>query len=200
MSPACSCCQGCCPMSMWFYSPYSSQCPRPLMIHGFAEGTTCVPCSEEDAFKNSVECITGPISKTVSTKGMLAVYEALDEEGKGIFKKVSQQCGLQSADRQHVWLSQHVSCQPPDKQQPPLPSRLTSALHGWRALLKARFQGAMAGISAAACATAEQCRACTALLGRSHLAGISSATCAPYGEPRGAESTPSVLRDTGHCC
>lgn len=71
-----------------------------------------MPCSEEDAFKNSVECITGPISRTVSTKGMLAVYEALDEEGKGIFKKVSPQCGLQSAHRQHDWQSQpkRASC------------------------------------------------------------------------------------------
>ena len=69
-----------------------------------------MPCSEEDAFKNSVECITGPISKTVSTKGMLAVYEALDEEGKGIFKKVSLQWGLQSADRQQIQLAWPGSC------------------------------------------------------------------------------------------
>ena len=31
--------------------------------------------SEDGAFKNSVESITGPISKTISTQGMLAVYE-----------------------------------------------------------------------------------------------------------------------------
>ena len=91
---------------------------------------TCVPCSEEDAFKNSVECITGPISKTVSTKGMLAVYEALDEEGKGIFKKVSLQCGLASAGRQQAWLSQLESCQPSDVQQPPKQARQPSAWGG----------------------------------------------------------------------
>lgn len=44
-------------------------------------------CSEDDAFKNSVESITGPISKTISTKGMLAVYEKLDEAGKKVFKE-----------------------------------------------------------------------------------------------------------------
>ena len=97
----------------------------------------CLPCSEEEAFKNSVECITGPISKTVSTKGMLAVYESLDEEGKGIFKKVSLHSGLQSADRQQVWPAWPGPCQLPNEQQPRLPSRLTSLLYGWRVLLKA---------------------------------------------------------------
>ena len=43
--------------------------------------------SEEDAFKHSVECITGPISRIISTKGMPAVYEALDAEGKKIFEQ-----------------------------------------------------------------------------------------------------------------
>ncbi len=43
--------------------------------------------SEDDAFKNSVESITGPISKTISTQGMLAVYEKLDDAGKKIFKE-----------------------------------------------------------------------------------------------------------------
>lgn len=45
-------------------------------------------CSDEDAFKQSVECITGPISRIISSKGMPAVYEALDEEGKKTFKQV----------------------------------------------------------------------------------------------------------------
>lgn len=43
--------------------------------------------SKEDAFKNTVECITGPISRLVSTQGMPAVYEALDDEGKATFQK-----------------------------------------------------------------------------------------------------------------
>ena len=42
---------------------------------------------KEEAFKNTVECITGPISRLVSTQGMPAVYNALDDEGKEIFKK-----------------------------------------------------------------------------------------------------------------
>lgn len=42
-------------------------------------------CSDEDAFKHSVECITGPISKTISTQGMLAVYNMLDDAGKKVF-------------------------------------------------------------------------------------------------------------------
>lgn len=45
-------------------------------------------CSPEEAFKASVECITGPISKIISTQGMPAVYEALDDEGKKVFEKV----------------------------------------------------------------------------------------------------------------
>ena len=45
-------------------------------------------CSPEEAFKASVECITGPISKLISTQGMPAVYKALDAEGKKVFEKV----------------------------------------------------------------------------------------------------------------
>ncbi|XP_047315535.1 ketol-acid reductoisomerase, chloroplastic-like [Impatiens glandulifera] len=41
---------------------------------------------EDSAYKNTVECITGIISKTISTKGMLAVYNALSEEGKKEFE------------------------------------------------------------------------------------------------------------------
>lgn len=47
-----------------------------------------VLCSPEEAFKASVECITGPISKIISTQGIDAVYKALDDEGKKIFEKV----------------------------------------------------------------------------------------------------------------
>ena len=38
--------------------------------------------SEEDAFKNTVECITGPITKTISTKGIKAVYEAVPDKAE----------------------------------------------------------------------------------------------------------------------
>lgn len=42
--------------------------------------------SEDLAYKNTVECITGIISKTISTKGMLALYNSLSEEGKKEFQ------------------------------------------------------------------------------------------------------------------
>lgn len=41
--------------------------------------------SKEDAFINSVESVTGPISKMISRQGILAVYESLDEKGKASF-------------------------------------------------------------------------------------------------------------------
>lgn len=47
----------------------------------------CVCCSDKEAFLNSVESITGPISKIISTKGINAVYEALDSEGKKVFEQ-----------------------------------------------------------------------------------------------------------------
>jgi ketol-acid reductoisomerase len=43
--------------------------------------------SEEEAFKASVENITGPISRTISHNGILSVYNGLDQEGKLIFER-----------------------------------------------------------------------------------------------------------------
>jgi len=43
--------------------------------------------SKEDAFLNSAESITGPISKTISKRGIRAVYEGLDAAGKAEFEK-----------------------------------------------------------------------------------------------------------------
>ncbi|PWA48873.1 ketol-acid reductoisomerase protein [Artemisia annua] len=58
-------------------------------VHGIVESLfrryTEHGMSEELAYKNTVECITGVISKTISTKGMKAVYESLSEEGKKDF-------------------------------------------------------------------------------------------------------------------
>ncbi|XP_074563457.1 ketol-acid reductoisomerase, chloroplastic-like [Curcuma longa] len=58
-------------------------------VHGIVESLfrryTENGMDEELAYKNTVECITGVISKTISTKGMLAVYNALSEEGKREF-------------------------------------------------------------------------------------------------------------------
>src|SRR5687767_10477880 len=41
--------------------------------------------SKEQAFVASSEVITGPVSKTISKQGMLAVYQALDAAGKATF-------------------------------------------------------------------------------------------------------------------
>lgn len=41
----------------------------------------------DDAFINSVESITGPISRLVSRRGLLAVYESLDEADRETFKR-----------------------------------------------------------------------------------------------------------------
>jgi ketol-acid reductoisomerase len=42
--------------------------------------------SRQDAFLNSAESITGPISRTISRQGILAVYEGLDAAGKATFE------------------------------------------------------------------------------------------------------------------
>ena len=44
--------------------------------------------SEEQAFTASVENITGPISKTISHHGILAVYEQFDDTEKTIFERI----------------------------------------------------------------------------------------------------------------
>ncbi|XP_057955579.1 ketol-acid reductoisomerase, chloroplastic [Malania oleifera] len=59
-------------------------------VHGVVESLfrryTENGMNEDLAYKNTVECITGNISKTISTKGMLAVYNALTEDGKREFE------------------------------------------------------------------------------------------------------------------
>lgn len=47
-----------------------------------AEGAT-----PEDAFRRTAECVTGPISKTISHEGILGVYARLDDAGKEVFKR-----------------------------------------------------------------------------------------------------------------
>lgn len=42
--------------------------------------------SEKDAFNNTVESVTGPISHTISHRGIRAVYETLDEAGRTEFE------------------------------------------------------------------------------------------------------------------
>jgi len=42
--------------------------------------------SKEDAFTNSVESVTGPISKKISKEGIMAVYESLNEKDQETFR------------------------------------------------------------------------------------------------------------------
>ncbi|OWM73351.1 hypothetical protein CDL15_Pgr001465 [Punica granatum] len=60
-------------------------------VHGVVESLfrryTENGMDEDWAYMNTVECITGVISKTISTKGVLAVYDSLSEEGKREFQK-----------------------------------------------------------------------------------------------------------------
>ncbi|KAK6157564.1 hypothetical protein DH2020_011812 [Rehmannia glutinosa] len=59
-------------------------------VHGVVESLfrryTDNGMSEDLAYKNTVESITGIISRTISTKGMLAVYNSLSEDGKKDFE------------------------------------------------------------------------------------------------------------------
>uniref|UniRef100_A0A0D6QTV5 Ketol-acid reductoisomerase, chloroplastic n=1 Tax=Araucaria cunninghamii TaxID=56994 RepID=A0A0D6QTV5_ARACU len=59
-------------------------------VHGIVEALfrrfTERGMDEELAYKNTVEGITGIISKTISTKGMLSIYNSLSEEGKKDFE------------------------------------------------------------------------------------------------------------------
>lgn len=48
--------------------------------------------SEEDAFNHSAESVTGPISRTISHHGILAVYQRLAEEDKKIFEQAYSHC------------------------------------------------------------------------------------------------------------
>jgi ketol-acid reductoisomerase len=43
--------------------------------------------SQEEAFINSAESVTGPISKTISKQGILAVYEALSDKDRELFRQ-----------------------------------------------------------------------------------------------------------------
>lgn len=60
-------------------------------VHGIAEALyrwhTAHGLSPEAAFTHSVESITGPISKTISKHGILAVFESLNEQDRTTFMK-----------------------------------------------------------------------------------------------------------------
>lgn len=59
-------------------------------VHGIIESLydrfTAQGMSREDAFLNSAEAITGPISHIISKQGMLGVYEAVGADGRGQFE------------------------------------------------------------------------------------------------------------------
>ena len=59
-------------------------------VHGIIETLFRRYCaqglSEEQAFLNSAESITGPISKIISKHGLVEVYNQLDETGQGVFR------------------------------------------------------------------------------------------------------------------
>jgi ketol-acid reductoisomerase len=60
-------------------------------VHGVVESLYArykdAGMSPEDAFLNSCESITGPISKTISKEGIKAVYDKLDDAGKKTFEQ-----------------------------------------------------------------------------------------------------------------
>ena len=67
--------------------------------------------SEEDAFKNTVECITGPITKTISTEGIKAVYEKVPDKAefmKAYPRRTPARTSCTSATRR---------CSPPTRSQ-----------------------------------------------------------------------------------
>ncbi|CAK0786694.1 hypothetical protein CVIRNUC_009908 [Coccomyxa viridis] len=70
---------------------YGERCVLLGAVHGIVEGLwrryVRQGQSEEEAFKNSVETITGPISRIISREGMPGVYNALDVAGKKEFEK-----------------------------------------------------------------------------------------------------------------
>ncbi|GAA2575141.1 hypothetical protein GCM10010435_58710 [Winogradskya consettensis] len=42
---------------------------------------------ETDAYRHSVDCVTGPISRTVSRDGLIGLYQRLDDAGREIFAR-----------------------------------------------------------------------------------------------------------------
>jgi len=62
-------------------------------VHGIAEAlyrnlVMEKGMGEEEAFTTTVENITGPLSRTISREGIIAVYNKLDAEGKKVFERM----------------------------------------------------------------------------------------------------------------
>ena len=60
-------------------------------VHGIAENLyrrlADRGMSHDEAFLNSAQSITGPVSKTISRRGLMAVYEELDDTDRAAFRK-----------------------------------------------------------------------------------------------------------------
>jgi ketol-acid reductoisomerase len=60
-------------------------------VHGICEGLFDFfiqrGLSEEESFKQTAECITGPITKIISKEGMIGVYNRFNDEEKKAFEK-----------------------------------------------------------------------------------------------------------------
>merc|ERR1712174_101600 len=70
---------------------YGERCIILGAVHGIVESLfrryEAQGMSDEDAFVNSVESITGPINTIISKRGMKALYDDLDAAGKETFMK-----------------------------------------------------------------------------------------------------------------
>jgi len=71
-------------------------------VHGIVEVLfrryTAAGMSPEEAFTQSCESITGRITKTISTEGILSLYESLDAAGKKEFETAYSACYTPSRD------------------------------------------------------------------------------------------------------
>jgi len=58
-------------------------------VHGIAESLYRrfreQGMTETEAYRHSVDCVTGPISRTVSTQGLIGLYRRLDDAGRQVF-------------------------------------------------------------------------------------------------------------------
>lgn len=70
---------------------YGERCCILGGVHGAVESLfrryTRQGMSDEEAFKQSVECITGPITRIISRDGMIGVYEQFNDADKKIFEE-----------------------------------------------------------------------------------------------------------------
>jgi len=111
---------------------YGERCILLGAVHGMVEALfrryTRQGMSDEDAFRRSVEAITGPISRTISTQGMPAVYNALDAAGKKVGVWVARACSsggfavaCAARTRPPSSTSTHPNPTPPHAPNPPQP-------------------------------------------------------------------------------